>query len=461
MLKPLNAQLTILQQEGYSLWRFLRWWITHPFSYFISSKKPLVITKKVKTLLKLSYVTLITLILLSLYSSYYLIAPIIILIFLLEPYIFLLISLIFLAPYEKINRRYTISRIRQTILNHPDLTVVGITGSFGKTSVKDFLFTILSGWKETLKTPESYNTIFGIAKVIDYELLSKTQIFLCEMGAYVRGEIAELCHMIPPNYAILTAIGSQHLERFKNVGNTTLAKFELIDAVAPQNALANLDNIHIAGKLSFPEYSQVKTYSLMNPAADFYVMEYSMDKDGLTFTLVHQDKKYYFNSSLFGTSNLYNLTAAISMALLLKVPKNIIREKVGEITPTPHRLELKKMGKATLIDNAFSSNEDGFTTLISDLSKLRGKKVLITPGIVELGVKTVEVHKRLGELSSDVFDEVILVGKSLRTLSLEKGLTSSPLISYIPNSQNLWPLIQKLSEKYDWILLENDLPDAF
>ena len=459
MLKPLKTQITILQQEGYSLTRFFGWWISHPFTYLISTKKPLVVTKKIKSLLKLSYLIFGLLLAFSIFSRFYFVAPISIIIFLLEPFVYIFIALLLIIPYEKINRSRTVHRIRKIITDQPDLTVVGITGSFGKTSVKDFLFTILNGWQETLKTPESYNTVFGIAKVVDLELFSKTKIFICEMGAYVRGEIIELCHMVPPKFAILTAIGTQHLERFKNLENPTLAKFELIDAVKPGHALVNLDNPLIATRITLPQYHGVKTYSLLNPQADFYVKKYILSAEGLSFTLTHDKHDHLFSSSLFGTSNLYNLVAAISMAFLMDVPVEVIYKQVGKITSSPHRLELKKTNKATLIDNAFSSNEEGFTSLINDLSKLPGKKVLITPGIVELGNKTAEVHQRLGGLASSVFDKFILVSKSHRTISLEQGINKK--VSYIPNSTNLWPMIEELSKEFDWILLENDLPDTF
>lgn len=473
MFKPLQTHITILQQEGYSIFRFLRWWLAHPFTYFISAKKPLVVTKKVKSLLTLSYLIFGLLLIFSIFSRFYFVAPLSLLVFLLEPFIYLLAATFLIIPYEKVNRLRTIRRIRNEITGHQNLSVVGITGSFGKTSVKDFLFTILSGWQETLKTPESYNTVFGIAKVIDLELLSKTKIFICEMGAYIRGEIRELCRMIPPNYAILTAVGTQHLERFKNLSNTTLAKFELVDAVKPSHALVNLDNPLIATRITLPQYHGVQTYSLVNPQADFFVKDYSLSPSGLRFTLTYENKDYSFSSSLFGTSNLYNLVAAISMALMMKVPEKIISRQVAQITSSPHRLELKKINRATLIDNAFSSNEEGFSSLINDLSKLPGKKVLVTPGIIELGLRTVEVHQRIGGLASGVFDRFILVGKSIRTISLEKGIlstsvgalrampASTPKISFIPNSTNLWPLIEELSQDYDWILLENDLPDVF
>jgi len=463
-----TAQLTILQQEGYSLARFFSWWLHHPFTYSVTIKKALVITPKVKNLTRISLFILASLVILSFYLKIYFLTFIPPAIFLLEPFIFLFLSILIITPYEIVNRRRVIGLVRKEILTHKNLTTIGITGSYGKTSVKDFLFTILSGYKETLKTPESYNTVFGIAKVVDLELLSRTHFFICEMGAYVRGEIKELTHMIPPEYAILTAIGTQHLERFKNLTNTTLAKFELIDSTPKSHALANLDNQFIAENLKQPRYQNVRTYSLQNPHADFFVSQYSLSSHGITLTLDHSGQTYNFKSPLFGTSNLYNLTAAISMALMLKVPPQVISQQVQLIKPSPHRLELKKINRATLIDNAFSSNEEGFTAIIKDIKNLPGKKVLITPGIIELGLKTAQAHQNLGRLSSSVFDEFILVGKSIRTLSFQQGLISSspasrrhPLISFIPNSANLWPLVEKLSRDYDWILIENDLPDTF
>jgi len=459
MLKPLRTQITILQQEGYSLGRYLRWWFSHPFTYFISAKKPLVITKKIKRLLFLSYYIFGFLLIFSFFSKIYFVFPISLAIFLLEPFFYVFAATLLILPFEKIHRQRTILSIRQAILSHHHLTVIGITGSYGKTSVKDFLFTILSAYQNTLKTPESYNTIFGIAKVVDFELLKRTRFFICEMGAYIRGEIAEICRMVPPEYAILTAIGTQHLERFRSLRNTAVAKFELIDSVKPNHALVNLDNSFIADRLSDSRYNGVKTYSIFNPNADFFVKRHSLSSHGLSFTLIHQDKTHSYASSLFGTSNLYNLTAAISMAMMLEVPEEIISEQIAKITSSPHRLELKKINKATLIDNAFSSNEEGLTTLIHDLSQLPGKKALITPGIVELGIRTVEVHQKFGQLSSTVFDKFILVGKSLRTLSFEQGLKKP--VTYVPNSTNLWPLIEELSKDFDWILLENDLPDTF
>ncbi len=461
MINPLKIHLHIFQLEGYSPKRFLSWWVSHPFTYKVSQKLPLVMTPKAIQLLFLSYFQVLILLFLS--GSNPSILPVFI-VLLLCPFPLLFISLLLMKPYEMINRQKTIQACRQTVLSHPHLTTIGITGSFGKTSTKDFLYEILDAHKSTLRTPASYNTVFGIAKVVRLELTKNIHYFLCEMGAYVRGEIKELVYQVPPDYAILTSIGTQHLERFKTIENTTLAKFELLDAVKPQNALANLDNPFIKNHLKKPKYQGVKTYSLHDPKADFFVKTYSLSAKGMKLTLIYKGKSSQFSSSLFGFSNLQNLVAAIGMALILKVPYETIKKAVSELTPSPHRLELKTINKAILIDNAYSSNEAGLIQLLADLNYIPGKKVLITPGIVELGFKTREVHQRLGQLASPIFEEVYLEGHSARTDSFCEGLMESstpPKVTFLETPEQLWPTINHLAKTYDWILLENDLPDNY
>ncbi len=455
----LITHLTILQQEGYEPGRFLSWWVTHPFKYQISHKKPLVYTSKVKKIIFLSLTLALIQSIILLPNFFNTLIPGFLLLLLPPP--FLIASLFLLWPYEAINRRHTINTTRQTLLSHPHLKTIGITGSFGKTSVKDYLYQILASYTLTLKTPQSYNTIFGIAKVVKLELLSKHHFFISEMGAYKRGEIKELCFMTPPQFSILTAIGTQHLERFKTLENTTLAKFEIIDSNPnKENCLVNLDNPYIKNTFSQAKYKNIKTYSLHDPKADFRVSHYTLKPSGTTFTISYKNNHYSFTSPLFGTSNLENLTAAISMSLMLKLPITTIKKAVSSITPAPHRLELKKIGNCTLIDNSFSSNETGFHRILDDLSDIPGKKALITPGIIELGDKTATVHQEIGEKASKIFEKIILVGESERTKNLQIGLGGKNS-THIPNNTNLWPIIHELAESYDWILLENDLPDTF
>jgi len=462
MVNPLKTHLHIFQLEDYSLRRFISWWLKHPFTFRVSQKKPLVYTPKTKLLLIISFVLYFAILISSIkHHSLF----ILFILLLTESFPLLFISLLLIKPYEIIRRAYTKKIVHSKIINHPHLTVIGITGSYGKTSTKDFLHFILSSNHKTLKTPESYNTLFGIAKTINLELHRQLQYFICEYGAYKRGEIKELTDTIPPQYAILTAIGTQHIERFKSLKNTTLAKFELIDAVKPENALLNFDNNLIRQYLQNSHYHKAKTYSLTHPETDFYVEKHILSNNGLSFTLKYQNQKYQFRSSVFGSSNLENLTAAISMSLILGMDISTIKTAVNLITSSPHRLELKKIGKATLIDDAYSSNQQGFINIINDLSRLKGKKALITPGIIELGKETTNIHQSLGTLIAPVFDTIILVGKSERTTAIEKGIESNhklkPAINYLDNHSSLWPTINHLAQTHTWILLENDLPDNF
>jgi len=459
-MNPLQAHLHIFQLEGYSPLRFFKWWLKHPFIFSTSSKKPLIYTFKVKLILFVTFTLYLFLVLLPPfpYNLFF------VFVFAIEPVFLLMVSLAIIKPYEITRRQLTIWAVRRTIISHKSLTVIGITGSYGKTTTKDLLFEILKRYKTTLKTPESYNTIFGISKVIDFELTSKDKLFICEMGAYIRGEIRELTHMVPPHYALLTAIGSQHLERFKSIKNTTLAKFELVDSVPVENALVNLDNPLISKHIEQAKYFGIKTFSLSNSKADFYLTNYLLTPNGMSFTLKHFKQKYQFETHLFGTSNLQDLVGAISLALLLKVPAPVIKNAVASLRPSPHRLELSKIKRATLIDNAYSSNEQGVINIIADLSKLPGKKVIITPGIVELGAQSAAIHRRLGELIAPVFNTTILVGHSDRTKDLESGIKEKNRenkIQYLENNDLLWPEIDRLSETHDWILIENDLPDNF
>jgi len=462
---PLLAHLHIFQLEGYSPRRFLNWWLKNPFNYQRSTKTSLKFTSKLKNLLLLS--TLI-LVLISI-PSYFLLSPtaaiVTTLIFLLTPFPLFFLALLALKPYEIINRRYTITNTRNTILSQKNLDIIGITGSYGKTSTKNFLYHILDHHHYSLKTPASYNTVFGIAKVIDLELVSRVDSFITEYGAYVRGEIKELTQMVPPTYGILTAIGSQHLERFKTLENTALAKFELIDAVNPQNALLNIDNDRIKNHLSTnSKYSSAKTYSFKDKDTSFFVTKHSLSPKGCSFTIQHQNRRRDFSTNLFGTSNLENLVAAVSMSLMLKVPVATIKKALSTLTPAPNRLELKTINNSTIIDNTYSSNVQGFSSILTDLGKLKGKKAILTPGIVELGAETESTHLQLGKLAGKTFNTFVLIGKSSRTDALAKGISSTNKkaeITFLSDHTQYWPTVEKLSQNHNWILLENDLTDNY
>lgn len=459
-----HTHLHILQLEEYSLTRFLSWWIQHPLVFRSTRKKPLVWTNKARVLRLMSVVVAGVLLATGYFLFSWLGALFAAAVLGLTPFSLVLSTLLF-QPLEQWKRKRLLYASTHTLSQLKNLQTIGITGSYGKTTVKEMLYQILNPQEITVRTPESYNTPLGIARTVQFELTSKVRYFLCEMGAYQRGDIAAMTRQVPLDFAILTAVGRQHLERFGSLENTTLGKFEIVDAVTPEKALINLDNERIRQhRDSHTQYSKVKTYSLDNPEADFYASHLRFSSTGMSWQLNTPGKKLLLHSSLFGTANLQNLIAAVAMAVMLRIPDAAIQSAVQKMTSAEHRLELKKIGKATLIDNAFSSNDAGFHLVMLDLAQLDGKKVLITPGLVELGKETKPIHYHLGERAAEVFDAIYLVGKSERTQSLHQGVKSVKPhlpVEFLENSTNLWPLIDELAEKYDWILLENDLPDNY
>lgn len=442
--------------------RFLRWWQRNLFQNKLKNKVGLKYTSKVKLLIVISLTVLIF------ETIYFIRFPIFILfifaIYFFFPFTLIGTSLIIIMPYEMIRKKITISHTRNIILSSIKLITIGITGSYGKTTTKNYLLSILSKHQETVSTPESYNTTFGIAKCVDLEICNKSRYFICEMDAYHQGEIKELCYQAPPQFALLISVGPQHLERLGSLDNATSANFELIDAVEPKNALVNIDNPLIAKKLKDFQYKSVKTFSLKSQSgADFYLTDFKMNSHGTMLT-IHSSidrNNYQFTAPVFGSSNLVNLTAAISMALMLKVPAEKISQGLSLVSPSPHRLQLITINKSIIIDDSYSSNVEGFENVINDLSNQKGKKAIITPGVVELGQLTKSFHLTAGEKIADIFDHAFLVGKSDRTDYLRQGIGDKINTSYLETNVNVWELCQKLSENYDWILIENDLPENY
>lgn len=413
---PLGVYLHVLQLEQYRPMKLWQWFITHPFKRKIGEKKPLVWTPKAKLLFAGSLVWIY--VLLRIWWPGGVIA------FLL-PWIPLSLSLFGLKPFEAVNRSRVKDKTIAKINSLSRLRVIGIAGSFGKTTVKEYLFQILSKKYRVLRTPENYNTLLGIAKVVDLELDEHYDFFICEMGAYKKGEIAELCQVLQPQYGILTGINEQHLERFGSIENIIRAKFELVDFILKKGGkvVANVGSEPLRGRLK--EYKDFKDQ----------IFEYGMkEKDPLG----------------------QNLEGAKTMAKVLGMSDEEIKEAVKEMKQPEHRLNVIDRGLYKIIDDAYSSNPDGFKAAIKYLSEFKEWKVVVTPGIVELGKATREIHRELGGLMTNVVDQLILVGKNERTENLEKGYGKS--VEYIEDVKDA---LGKVKEKKSIILFENDLPDNY
>lgn len=453
---PFKMQLNIIQLEEYKPIRFLKWFLTHPLKRHIPNKKELVITTKVKIIIFLSNVWLVIIGFLASKFSSFLFTILLILFLLLNPFILFLLALISLFPYEFINKIRVIKKTKNKIKNIPNLKVIAITGSYGKTTTKEILYQLLKSKYRVLRTPESYNTIFGIAKVVDLELNTNYQFFIAEIGAYKKGEIRTLCKMLEPSYGIITGITEQHLERFKSLRNIISTKFELFDFIKdPKKMVFNIEDKKILKELNKRGISYKKRVSVDN---------IKFNKQGTSFTIIIDNKKFRIKSQLFGYGNIQNIRTASEAALTLGFLRaNEIVESLKKLQPFHNRFVLRNAQNTTIIDNTYNTSYKAFEEMIRTAKELKGKKALITPGIVELGKTESKKHEILGRKSRNIFDTIVLVGKNKRTLSFSRGIGNKQKVMFIEDNRTQYnQIIQSLINKsYDWIFLENDITQNY
>jgi UDP-N-acetylmuramoyl-tripeptide--D-alanyl-D-alanine ligase len=456
-LFPFKLQLQIFQLDEYSSKKLLLWVFTHFLTRSIENKKPLIWTQKARSLYYFSIV--LTFIVLALATYYFKIMGIILGIFIAtQPYLLLIIASSILLPFENYRKQKIRDKTQSKIDSFTKLKIIGVTGSYGKTSVKEILYQILKTQYRVLKTPESYNTPYGIAKVVDLELDDSYEFFICEMGAYRIGEIKEICDMVHPNYGILTGINEQHIETFGSLQNTTKGKFELIDSLPDSGyGVINIDNTYI--KNNYQNYKQ-KQIPYGYTDEKFSIKNIRTRAQAWEFTLILNGKEYHSKTKLLGKPNLQNILAAATMSYLQGMKPLAITAAIANLKPIPHRLELKEQQNMTIIDDAYNSNVDGFKGAIELMNLFKQPKILITPGIVDLGEHTFSIHKELGILLSDM-DYVILVGKSERTKGLKEGLKNKNKLIETDTLQEALKKISSLKVNHPVVLLENDLPDNY
>lgn len=377
-----------------------------------------------------------------------------------SPFIILLCNLIN-KPVEKAVKNYYLKDAKRILAECKNLKVIGITGSFGKTSMKHFLSTIMMEKYNVLIPPKNFNTPMGLCITIRSYLRGYHDFFICEMGARATGEIKELCDFVHPGDGIITSIGPMHLETFGSIENIIKTKFELSDAVGSGRCFFNIDNGYIRENL--PE--DAVTYGLSDDAMYRGVIK-SISRKGTSFDVIYPDKTCHtFNTTLIGGHNVQNLCGAVAMAKHFGVSDNEIERGISKITAVEHRLQLRQQGNDTIIDDAYNSNPAGCRAALEVLSYLEGTKILVTPGMVELGEKQYDLNFEFGAEAADVCDYVVLVGekqtKPILDGLLSKGYNNDNI--YVATNLNDALLHAKsfYSENGRVILLENDLPDNY
>jgi UDP-N-acetylmuramoyl-tripeptide--D-alanyl-D-alanine ligase len=432
-------------------------------------KKKFVVTKRVRRLI---YTTLLIFIFINViiyldfnennlfyYNS-------IIFIFGYLSFIFTFFIYVINIPVEKIVYYYYLNKAKNKLKANSRLKVIGITGSYGKTSSKNILNEILSSKFVTYATPKSFNTPYGIMTSINNELDKFTDVFIAEMGACKLNDINELCDIVHPKYGIITTIGVAHLETFKSETNIQKGKFELIERLPSDGVgILNKDDPNQTS-YNIKNNCKIIWIGIDNKDADIYAENIKVSNKGLKFDVKFKgDKKSYtFETILLGKHNVYNILSSIALGREFGIEIEKLQRAVKSLKPIEHRLELKQFGDVYIIDDAYNSNPVGSKSAVEVLGMMPGKKIIVTPGMIELGEKQYELNKKFGEYIAEVCDEVILVGEK-QTKPIYDGLIEKKYnksnIHILNDVKDAFKLINKLKDKETYVLLENDLPDIF
>lgn len=441
-MKKLRELLFILQLEEYDIERFKNWLRKNRDTAIAEEKRKLVWTAKSKIIFILS--------LLFLFKS---------------PESALIEAAKLIKPIEDFAKNLIVFLAKRKISSMKNLAVIGITGSYGKTSVKEILFRILNSRFKTLKTPESFNTILGVSKVILKDLKPKHEFFVVEMGMYGPGEIKRLCDVVKPKAGIVTAVGLSHLERAESVENIYKAKSELIQSL-PKGALAvfNREN-ELCEKMSKDRLDLTTSlcgFSKINNNSVWATGVKTTEK-GIIFTLHSGGGEVNITAPLLGRHNALNIVLASAVALNFGMSLEEIKNALTSLPPVPHRLQLMEgAGGSTIIDDSYNANPESVKSALEVLKDFDSPtKIVVTPGMIELGEKQFEENKKFGESLGRVADYVLIVGDTNRKAIIE-GIKKTKAEHF--EMKDLKEATAKLSELVtpgSVILFENDLTDQY
>lgn len=351
------------------------------------------------------------------------------------PLFVLVVSLFFSEILEKIKFQGFKNRALKKLGANKELKIILITASYGKTSIKNFLFEILKDSFVCYKTPRSVNTMAGIIKDINENLSEQTQIYIAEAGARLKGDILEITKFLNPQIVIVGEIGAQHIEYFKTLDNIRATKLEALQSARLQMAF-----LHSSTKKEASENIEIYDENLKDINANL---------DGISFTL---DGKSYA-SPLLGKFNATNLAVCVKVARYLKMSDEAIKEALLNMKNVEHRLSKIEAGGKLIIDDSFNGNFSGMSASYELVSTYAGRKVLLTPGIVE---SDAEQNANLAKVINEIFDLVIITS-SLNAEVLLKHIVK-PKIIILKDKNKMQEILAQNTHAGDLILFSNDAP---
>lgn len=372
-------------------------------------------------------------------------------------------------PIEEGIKRYYLNEAKSKLKSRDDLIKIGITGSYGKTSTKFALGTILSEKYNTLVTPHSYNTPMGVTRVVREMLLPSHEVFVAEMGARYVGDIDELCELVEPQIGLLTSVGKQHLETFSSLENIASTKFELI-ASLPEDGAAFLNGDSDICRSLCTRSVNVKEKFLYGLKVDegyaMFAGDIGVGPEGSAFTLFASDgESIECKTRLLGAHNIQNIVGAAAVAKYLGLSMRQIAAGIRKIEPVEHRLQLiQGQGGVSVIDDGFNSNPDGAKAALEVLRLFPGRHIVVTPGMVELGGEEALQNEIFGKEMAKAADIAILIGKK-RSEPILKGLLSAGFpkenAHVVASLDEATVLLGQTTQMGDVVLIENDLPDNY
>jgi len=331
-----------------------------------------------------------------------------------------------------------------------DLTVVGITASYGKTSIKNYIEHLLKAKYKTYATPRSVNTLGGVMKDINDDLPEDTEVYVVEMGARGEGDIAEITTFVNPHYVVVGKIGPAHIEYFKTMENIRNTKMEIMRTERLKEAW-----VHISAKVRPVEH--VHVYGLKEeleiesglPAPEFIIEDVEATLEGTSFTL----NGVRYTASILGRFNAMNLAAAVLVAKELGLSDEEIQKGLSTLKAVDHRLQRIDAGGKVILDDSFNGNIDGMMASFDLASTYDGRKVVITPGLVEVDdALNVQVAKRANE----VFDLVVVTG-DLNYAIFKEHVAPEKLVKLASKGEMESMLVEQTLPG-DLILFANDAP---
>ena len=334
--------------------------------------------------------------------------------------------------------------------------VVGITGSYGKTSTKWYVRDLVAGTRRVVASPASFNNRLGLARAINETLTDDTEVFVAEMGAYQPGEIADTCSWIPPSIAVLTAIGPVHLQRFKSEERIVEAKSEIFERAGV--AIINVDHPALAELAGRMGDRKVWRCGTSEGATDVRVRQ-----DGHLLTIVAHGRA--LGEPISTGPFPANLACAVAVALELGVPTGVVSDRARRLAPADHR---QKIGRSEagfeIIDDTFNSNPAGAARALEVLmgaGEPTGRRVVVTPGMVELGPRQHDANRRFGAAAAEVADHLLIVGRANRRALLRGARTGSAQVVLVADREEAVAWIRQHLRPGDAVLYENDLPDHY